>query len=101
MLFLGTSAMAQNAAEQLSHKIADKMRDTLDLRTEQRNMIYGLNMQLYHQKAQARSESKSPDSVRVKIQRIENGRDSLYKAVLTDAQYRLYLSRKRSLINNN
>jgi uncharacterized protein YxeA len=103
IIVAGYSASAQTSnAEVLAGKIAQKMKDTLSLTETQKGQVYTINMQLYQQKETAWQQYGQSDSlVTVHVQRIENTRDSLYKAVLTAPQYILYRDKKRKLVNNN
>ena len=95
-------AQDQNTpAAQLAHHIADKMKDTLGLDNQQRAKVFKANMDLYKQKAEARAKSQDRIAVGKDLQRIEGTRDSLYKVVLTEAQYNLYVQKKRYLVTNN
>jgi len=85
-------------AAQLAHHIANKMADTLGLSNEQRAKIFVINMELYRRKTEARGRSQNRDQVGIDLQKIESKRDSLYKAELTEAQYLLYLQKKRILV---
>lgn len=99
--FLGVNAQS-NPAEQVAHKIADKMRDTLVLTDAQRGQLYGINMRLHQQKMQARQQhGNDQDVVGKALQQVENTRDSLYKEVLTEQQYVLYQQKKRNLVSIN
>jgi hypothetical protein len=89
------------AAVQLSHKIAKKMKDTLDLSAQQRQQIYQVNMQLHNEKQAVRQQNPPPDSLTVRIQRVERRRDSLYLPILGNEKYQLYLQKKRNLVSNN
>jgi hypothetical protein len=96
------SAFSQtNAHEQVAGSIAQKMTDSLGLTTTQKNQIYNINMQLANQKALARQQYSSIDSVRYRLQKIENSRDSLYHTVLSEDKYFLYKEKKRFLVATN
>jgi hypothetical protein len=89
------------AATQLSHRIAKKMKDTLDLTAQQRQQVFQVNMQLHNQKQAVRQQNPPPDSLTVRIQRVERRRDSLYLPILGNQKYQLYLQKKRNLVSNN
>lgn len=105
LLVFITSALLCEAqstpSELLAQKIALKMKDSLLLSGIQKDQVYTINMQLHEQKTLARQQSPALDSLGLKIQRIENRRDSLYRGVLTEEQYILYRQKKRNLVNNN
>ena len=104
VIFFSIGIRAQNGdnnhAIQLAHRIAKKMKDTLDLSAQQRQQIYQANMNLHDQKQAARQNSPQ-DSLQVRIQRIEKTRDMLYMPILGNEKYQLYLLKKRNLISNN
>ncbi len=101
LLITANCLYAQSAGEQLSDKIATKMKDSLDLSIGQRGQVFAVNMQLHNQKMAIRQQYSNPDSLRAKLQRVEGMRDSLYKQVLTNEQYMLYRQKKSVLVNNN
>lgn len=88
-------------AEHLANRIADKMRDSLTLSSQQRQQIYAINIRLSNQKMQARSRSQNRDSVGSALQQIENSRNSLYRAILTQQQFDRYRQKKRKLVSAN
>jgi hypothetical protein len=85
----------------LSGKIADRMRDSLQLTNLQRDSIYAVNITIMQRKTAVRQRYTSPDSLRYWIQLEERSRDSLYRPFLTEQQYGLYKSQKGILISNN
>ena len=95
--FAQTSAQA----EELSRKIAKRMKDTLDLTADQQQAIFQVNMQLFNQKQAARQQYTNTDSLRSALQRIENSRDSLYNTLMPVEKYLMYRNRKRYLVTNN
>ena len=99
--FSGSIMAQQTPAAQLAHKIADKMKDSLGLSNQQRAKVFQINMDLFHQKDEARKRSTDRTVIGRDIQSIEKTRDSLYKPELTTEQYLLYLQKKRWLVNNN
>jgi threonine aldolase len=100
--FLSAATYAQSDhATQLANKIAQKMKDSLGLTGQQKNSIVDISMNLHEQKSLARQQHHGSDSLRYFLQRIENTRDTLYSAVLSQQQYLLYKQKKRNLVNNN
>lgn len=96
-----SQAQQQEAAIGVASKIADRMRDSLSLTTDQRNGIYQANLWIHQQKLGVRTQYSSTDSLRTQIQRIENKRDSVYYLVLPMEKYEAYLIRKVELIRND
>ena len=94
-------AKAQNPAEEIANRIAQRMKDTLQLSDTQRVQIYNFNMQLSQQKATMRSQYSNADSIKKKIQLVENSRDGLYQSILSNEKYQLYIEKKKRLVNNN
>lgn len=93
-------SVAQNSSgDSLAQKIAQRMKDTLGLSEPQRAQIYQINLSLQSQKSQARQLYAGTDSLAVKIQQIENQRDSQYQAILSSEKYQLYRQKKRNLIS--
>lgn len=77
------------------------MRDTLSLSGAQRDSVYAINMRLHSLKMSLRQQYQLSDSLRYKMQRVENTRDSLYLPVLGSDKYSLYLTKKKNIVNNN
>jgi hypothetical protein len=101
-LFSVSAAAQQDIKASIAGKIAQRMKDTLDLDLAQKEQLYDINISLANQKAALRSSfAVGSDSLRIKTQRVENGRDSLYRVVLTESQYLLYQQKKRNLVTNN
>lgn len=103
-LFACTRVIAQannSEAVQLAHKIAKKMKDTLNLAAQQRQQVYQVNMNIHNQKMAIRQQNPPADSLTVWIQREERKRDSLYLPILGQEKYQLYLQKKKNLVNNN
>lgn len=101
VLILNKGVHAQSdISAQLSARIADRLKDSLSLTSVQRDGIYQVNQQLALQKYNAR-QTVTGDSLRLRIQKIENTRDSIYKPILGEEKYMLYRSKKILLLNNN
>lgn len=92
---------AQTPGARLAHHIADKMADTLGLTQQQKAKVFTINMELDRRKSEARAKSSDRAVVGKELQKIENGRNALYKSVLTEEQYTLYLQKKKQLISRS
>lgn len=105
VLFFSVQAMKAQQREaseaQVAHKIANKMADSLGLTNQQRAKIFSINMDLSKKKKEARKKSTDRTVVGQELQQIEGTRNAMYKTVLTQEQYMLYLQKKRNLVNNN
>lgn len=86
-------------ANDLSERISSKMADSLGLNSAQKKRILDINYQLQNSKSEVRRNYENPDSISKYTQRIENKRDSLYRGVLTDDKYKLYLQKKKTLVS--
>lgn len=95
------AAAQSDPATTVASKIAVRMKDSLSLTEQQKEQVYQLNLQLHQSKANVRQQYAGTDSLRLRVQWVENTRDSLYRQVLNTGQYELYLQKKRNLINNN
>lgn len=100
-LCIGHLLSAQNPAETVAARIAQKMKDTLELTDSLRIRVYQINLQLSQQKAALRNQFTRNDSLRTRMQQVENTRDALYQAILPAEKYVLYRQKKRNLISNN
>jgi 6-pyruvoyl-tetrahydropterin synthase len=100
------SAVGQNnpgnpLAENLAKKIADRMKDSLALTEQQRNSIFDINMQLHNQKMEKRKHYANDPLLGNHLQKVENTRDSLYRAVLPEDKFILYKKKRTNIVNNN
>lgn len=98
---VGQANAGNSVAENLSKKIADKMRDSLALTEQQRNSIFDINMQIHNEKRQKRKQYANDPLLGNQLQKVENTRDSLYRAVLPEDKYILYKKKKTNIVNNN
>jgi len=96
-----SSLQAQTKAEEISGKIANNLKDSLQLTVIQRNAVFDINMRLAVAKSDVRNKYQQQDSMRIYMQRVENTRDSLYKAILNEQQFLQYKKRKYTLLNVN
>ena len=101
IFIFGTVFSQTNPATEVADKIAVKMRDSLSLSDSAKNAIYNINMFLHSEKMSARQQFGATDSLGRKIQQVENTRDSLYRNVLNEEKFQLYIQKKRNLISNN
>lgn len=85
----------------IANKIADKLKDSLNLSQPQRAKVFAINIQLFNEKRDARASSQDPAVVGRRIQLVENRRDSLYAQVLSEKQKLNYKEKKKNLVNNN
>jgi hypothetical protein len=86
--------------EDVSSKIAQRMKDTLALSDSQKVRLYNINQDLHNKKMAVRAQG-STSFIGDELQAVENTRDSLYKGVLSPDQYLLYRKKKNRLVNNN
>lgn len=104
LFFSALVAKTQTATEngeRLAHKIANRMKDSLDLTPQQRNAIFQINRDIHSEKQAAIQQYGNTAETGRALQRIENKRDSLYRTVLTEEKYLLYRSKKANLVNAN
>src|SRR5690348_13474333 len=102
LILLVSYASAQSSpAVELANKIADKMKDSLNLMQSQRQQIFVINVHLADQKKAVFKKYQNRDSVGKYLQLIENSRDSLYREVIDQPKYDQYKQQKKHLITNN
>lgn len=99
--FIAAAQTATENGERLAHKIANRMKDSLDLTPQQRNAIFQINRDIHSEKQAAMQQYGSSAETGRALQRIENKRDSLYRTVLTEEKYLLYSSKKTNLVKAN
>jgi hypothetical protein len=96
------AANVQANVDNLAQKMAKKMKDSLNLSGKEYQAIMKINKEISEQKLQLRKKfPNNMDSLIRNTQRIENTRDTLYKAILSKQQFSTYLTKKRNLIRNN
>lgn len=100
VLCYGAAAAQTGPAEELLQRQALRMKDSLQLDTSLHRKVVDINRWLQQEKQQARQQYKEVDLLTQAFQRIENKRDSLYKAVLPLQKYEIYKQKKSTLINN-
>jgi hypothetical protein len=100
-VFTACAQQQETPEAQVAHKIANKMADSLGLTNQQRANLFAINMELSKKKKEARKKSTDRAIVGQELQKIEGTRNGMYKTVLTQEQYSLYLQKKRNLVNNN
>ena len=88
-------------ASHLALRFADRVADSLALSNPKRDSLYIINMELHSRKMEVRAGVSNLDTLQLRIQRIENNRDSLYRIVLGEQKYIEYLHRKRVLLSAN
>jgi hypothetical protein len=96
--FTPLKAQENPLANQVANRIAQYMADTLKLTADQQSRIYNANIQLNNQKNLLRKTEKQSNMLQMKIQQIENKRDSIYKTILSKEKYLLYRQKKQNLI---
>ncbi|WP_291914523.1 hypothetical protein [Chitinophaga sp. CB10] len=79
--------------------ICKRMQDSLHIDEMQLNNIMKINMEITRKKQQARLDNKDEIKLRMKIQTVENTRDSLFSNVLTVEQFRIYKAKKGYFLN--
>ena len=99
-IFYANYCAAQSAAsDQVASSIAQRMQDSLQLTNAQKASVYSINQSLSMQKQSVRQAYTSMDSLRIKFQRIESTRDSLYGTVLDQGQFAQYMQKKKNLVS--
>jgi hypothetical protein len=105
LLFIANTTGAQTIsteADQLANHIANKMKDSLGLSTEERDLVYQKNVLVFFRKDSVRQiHPIGSDSLRIKLQSIERRRDTLYRPILGEERFQLYLQKKNNLISAN
>jgi hypothetical protein len=100
LFFVTTMAYAQQSQEvAVADRIAQKMKDSLNLSKQQKEELYAVNLRLHAGKMKLREQYRAWDSLSKKTQRVENTRDSLYRFILTAQQFEAYRLKKRSLVS--
>jgi ABC-type transport system involved in multi-copper enzyme maturation permease subunit len=98
IVFVSTAQAQNSVIEQVASKMAQRMSDSLGLNSRQKNQLYDVNLNLNNQKLAAKQQYANTDSLYRFLRVIENKRDSLYRPILTEQQFSLYIQKKRSLL---
>lgn len=106
LVFIGLKSTAQSNnqidnGERLAKKMAQRMKDSLNLTGNQMNQLVRINLSIHNQKKHVMQSGIGRDSIRKQLQMIENTRDSLYREIIPAEKYNNYRSKKKGLINNN
>src|SRR5688572_30572341 len=97
----GSTVFGQSNGEIYSAKVAGRMKDSLSMTQEQKIQIYNINLQIHSQKSNVWQQYNGVDSlIKIKLQEIENTRDSLYQPILNGMQFQLFVQKKKTLLNN-
>lgn len=100
LLMVISNANAQSMDDQISEKIAQKMKDSLFLTETQKSWLEKINFQLHAKKMEIWQQYTETDSIQKYLQITENMRDTLYNEVLKKEQYIFYIQKKKQLISN-
>ena len=100
LITVAARAGAQSIHQSVASRIAIKMKDSLSLSEAQKNLVFSVNMRLSTEKSQVWQQHSHADSIMKYVQRVENKRDSLYRPILTAAQFETYIDKKHILISN-
>ncbi len=102
LLLLSNFCFSQTSpADVVAFNISVKMKDSLSLTDDQRQQVFHVNLQINQQKSNTWKTHSNSDSLHLKLQLIENTRDSLYVPILNNYQYELYLIKKKNLVRAN
>ena len=84
----------------LSHRITQKLADSLQISPDQRRQIHLANLWIDSSKVSV-IRYHSRDSLNIYMNRLERSRDSLFQHILTDKQFVRYGAHKRQWVLNN
>ncbi len=85
----------------LAERMAQRMRDSLDLNATERQKICEINLSLYKRKEDAwKSAGGNTNAIQKQLQQIENTRDAQYKEVLDAEKFAAYKQKKKFIISN-
>jgi hypothetical protein len=86
---------------ELNNKMAKRVGDSLNLTLNAVDSIRIINKDLSEKKMTIWRTGLDSKTLQREIQAVENTRDSLYKAVLSQSLYFEYMRRKNEIISNN
>lgn len=92
---------AQSAsAVQATSKLVNLMKDSLCLSAEQRTLVYEINLRIAEDKDATGQKYPGGGSTARGLRILEPLRDTMYKRVLTAAQFQYYQKKRSALITN-
>ncbi|MFB6454375.1 hypothetical protein ACE38W_03805 [Chitinophaga sp. Hz27] len=99
--FFSTAAVCKAQSGPTTHDagIVQRLTDSLHLTATQQSTLLQTSVNISQQKMQVRQTITNADSLRLKLQQIENGRDALYKDILTPSAFQLYKGGKNYFLN--
>ena len=99
LLFFSHGSYAQTSqTDSLANLLAQKMKDSLSLTSEQKNQIYTINTTILTRDSNLRKMFIGSKSLISYLELLGEQRDSLYKSALPNDKYLLYLSKKRNIV---
>ena len=98
LAFMKAGAQSQAGAD-VASRIAQRLKDSLSLTLVEQQAVYAANIKLHNEKMAVRQLFSQPDSLRRHLQLVENTRDSLYKKVISQERFLLYLSKKENIVS--
>ena len=85
----------------LSHRITQKMADSLQISPDQRRQIHLANLWIDSSKVSVIRQYHGTGSLNIYMNKLERMRDSLFQHILTDKQFVRYGAHKRQWVLNN
>jgi len=85
----------------LTHRITQKLSDSLLLSADQRRRAFAINRWIDSSKVAVVCIYHGRDSLNILMEKLEHTRDSLYQRLLTDKQLMQYGLHKRTWVLNN
>jgi len=85
----------------LTHRITQKLSDSLLLSADQRRQAFAINRWVDSSKVAVIRTYHGQDSLNILMEKLEHTRDSLYQRLLTDKQLMQYGLHKRIWVLNN
>jgi len=109
LLISGFIAIAQTMADKPAATVEDKkakriaklVSDSLSLNEGQRQQLYEANIKFQQMNLNKRQQFANSDSLDYYMRGAESKRDSLYRLVLPQSKYQLYLQKKKVFLSNN
>jgi hypothetical protein len=91
-------SLKNSTPEQRATFLTDTMRSILNLSNDQYARIYNINLDLAKRTSVILKSHDEKMSKYKQIKSLQDERDSSYKTVLNDTQYKLYMQKKEELI---
>lgn len=92
---LGTPALAQQKTEDVAQKMTNLLKTQLALNDTQYKQVYDANVAFVNEAKAVKASGEGKRAKAGKLKAADEARDAKLKTILTDAQYKTFLEKKK------